>query len=178
MIRSMAAGPPRRRLAFGGLSRIARKEMFGNGASMYSANCPARFRSRSAMSGAKPVIRPTPMRITMAHCHRRIPTFNPGGRFSYFMIPPPQTKGIQTLGRIFAFDSYSNQHYQGLQTTLQRRYSHGFTFGLAYTYSKANGDGEDGGNEAAMRQVANDRARPSARTAFEYTHNAAIYFVS
>src|SRR5947208_1044255 len=94
-----------------------------------------------------------------------------------FYDPSTPDKGVQTLGRIFAFDSYSNQHYQGLQTKLERRYSHGFTFGLAYTYSKANGDGEDGGNEGAMRQVANDRAGSRARTAFDLTHNAVIHFV-
>jgi hypothetical protein len=94
-----------------------------------------------------------------------------------FYDPSTPEKGVQTLGRIFAFDSYSNQHYQGLQTKLERRYSHGFTFGLAYTYSKANGDGEDGGNEGAMRQVANDRAGSRARTAFDLTHNAVIHFV-
>ncbi|MEO8131100.1 MAG: hypothetical protein ABI822_28635, partial [Bryobacteraceae bacterium] len=94
-----------------------------------------------------------------------------------FYDPSQPQKGVQTLGRIFAFDSYSNQHYNGLQTKLERRYSHGLTFGVAYTYSKANGDGEDGGNEGAMRQVAADRAGSRARTSFDLTHNAVIHYV-
>ena len=94
-----------------------------------------------------------------------------------FYDPSTPEKGIQTLGRIFAFDSYSNQHYHGLQTKLERRYSRGLTFGLSYTYSKSNGDGEDGGNEGAMRQVALDRAGSRGRTAFDLTHNAVIHYV-
>lgn len=94
-----------------------------------------------------------------------------------FYDPSTPARGIQTLGRIFAFDSYSNQHYHGLQTKLERRYSKGFTYGISYTYSKANGDGEDGGNEGAQRQVALDRAGSRARTAFDITHNAVIHFV-
>ena len=94
-----------------------------------------------------------------------------------FYDPSQPEKGIQTLGRIFAFDSYSNQHYHGVQTKLERRYSQGFTFGVAYTYGKAMGDGEDGGNEGAGRQVYNDRAGSRARTAFDITHNAVIHFV-
>jgi hypothetical protein len=94
-----------------------------------------------------------------------------------FFDPSVPSLGIQTLGRIFAFDSYSNQHYHGLQTKLERRFSKGMSFGISYTYSKANGDGEDGGNEGAMRQVAADRAGSRARTAFDLTHNAVIHFV-
>lgn len=94
-----------------------------------------------------------------------------------FFDPSEPEKGIQTLGRIFAFDSYSNQHYHGLQTKLERRYSQGLSFGISYTYGKANGDGEDGGNEGAGRQVYNDRAGSRARTSFDLTHNAVIHFV-
>ncbi|HUQ93930.1 MAG TPA: TonB-dependent receptor [Bryobacteraceae bacterium] len=94
-----------------------------------------------------------------------------------FYDPSTPAKGIQTLGRIFAFDSYSNQHYHGLQTKLERRYSRGLSFGVSYTYSKANGDGEDGGNEGAGRQVALDRAGSRGRTAFDLNHNAVFHFV-
>lgn len=94
-----------------------------------------------------------------------------------FFDPYEPQKGIQTLGRIFAFDSYSNQHYHGIQTKLERRYSQGLSFGVSYAYSKANGDGEDGGNEGAQRQVALDRAGSRGRTAFDLTHNAVVHFV-
>ena len=94
-----------------------------------------------------------------------------------FFDPSVPAQGVQTLGRIFAFDSYSNQHYHGLQTKLERRFSRGLSFGVSYTYSKANGDGEDGGNEGAGRQVYLDRAGSRGRTAFDLTHNAVIHFV-
>lgn len=94
-----------------------------------------------------------------------------------FFDPSQPEKGIQTLGRIFAFDSYSNQHYHGLQTKLERRFSQGLSFGVSYTYSKASGDGEDGGNEGAGRQVYLSRSGSRGRTAFDLTHNAVIHFV-
>ncbi len=94
-----------------------------------------------------------------------------------FFDPSQPGKGVQTLGRIFAFDSYSNQHYHGLQTKLERRFTSGFSYGAAYTFSKANGDGEDGGNEGAGRQVYLDRAGSRGRTAFDLTHNLVVHFV-
>jgi hypothetical protein len=94
-----------------------------------------------------------------------------------YFDPSEPGKGIQTLGRIFAFDSYSNQFYQGLQAKLERRFSRGVTFGLAYTYSKAWGDGEDGGNEGAGRQVALDRLGSRGRTSFDLTQNAVFHYV-
>lgn len=94
-----------------------------------------------------------------------------------FFDPSMPQLGVQTLGRIFAFDSYSNQHYHGLQTKLEKRYSKGLSMGLSYTYSKANGDGEDGGNEGAGRQVYLDRAGSRGRTSFDLTHNMVFHFV-
>jgi hypothetical protein len=91
--------------------------------------------------------------------------------------PATPELGIQALGRVTLFDASSNQHYNGLQTRLDKRYSKGVSVGVSYTYSKANGDGEDGGNESAFRQVANDRAGSRGRTLFDITHNAVINFV-
>jgi hypothetical protein len=96
-----------------------------------------------------------------------------GGRSSGFYDPSTPEKG--GLGRIFAFDSYSTSTIT-VSRPAQRRYK-GLTYGISYTYSKANGDGEDGGNEGAMRQVALDRAGSRGRTAFDLTHNAVIHFV-
>jgi hypothetical protein len=97
--------------------------------------------------------------------------------YQSFYDPATPELGIQTLGSITPFDSGSNQHYHALQTRLERRFSRGVAVGLSYTYSKALGDGEDGGNESAFRQVANDRAGSRGRTAFDITHNAVIHFV-
>jgi hypothetical protein len=106
------------------------------------------------------------------------PDTNFGARRPYTQFYDPATPelGVQALGRIAPFDASANQHYHGLQTRLEKRYSHGLTFGVSYTYSKASGDGEDGGNESPGWQ-AGDRASSRGRSAFDLTHNAVIHYV-
>jgi hypothetical protein len=96
--------------------------------------------------------------------------------YQFFYDPATPELGVQALGRIAPFDASANQHYHGLQTRLEKRYGQGLAFGVSYTYSKANGDGEDGGNEGPGWQMA-DRASSRGRTAFDITHNAVIHFV-
>jgi len=93
-----------------------------------------------------------------------------------FYDPATPALGVQALARIAPFDASANQHYHGLQTRLERRYANGLVLGVSYTYSKANGDGEDGGNESPGWQ-ARDRASSRGRTAFDITHNAVVHFV-
>ncbi|HUQ93672.1 MAG TPA: TonB-dependent receptor [Bryobacteraceae bacterium] len=102
--------------------------------------------------------------------------FAPRRPYTQFYDPATPELGIQTLGRIAPFDASANQHYHGLQTRLEKRYAKGFAVGLSYTYSKANGDGEDGGNESPGWQ-ARDRASSRGRSAFDITHNAVINFL-
>jgi hypothetical protein len=106
------------------------------------------------------------------------PDTNFGARRPYTQFYDPATPelGVQALGRIAPFDASANQHYHGLQTRLEKRYAKGLAFGVSYTYSKANGDGEDGGNESPGWQAL-DRASSRGRTAFDMTHNAIIHFV-
>jgi len=102
--------------------------------------------------------------------------FNARRPYTQFYDPATPELGVQTLGRIAPFDASANQHYHGLQTRVEKRYARGLALGLSYTYSKANGDGEDGGNESPGWQ-ARDRASSRGRTAFDITHNAVIHFV-
>ncbi|MEO7653420.1 MAG: TonB-dependent receptor, partial [Bryobacteraceae bacterium] len=106
------------------------------------------------------------------------PDTNFGARRPYTQFYDPATPelGIQALGRIAPFDASANQHYHGLQTRIEKRYAAGLALGVSYTYSKANGDGEDGGNESPGWQ-ARDRGSSRGRTAFDITHNAVIHFV-
>lgn len=96
--------------------------------------------------------------------------------YQWFYDPATPERGVQSLGRIAPFDASANQHYHGLQTRLEKRFGSGLAFGVSYTYSKASGDGEDGGNESPGWQM-NDRASSRGRTAFDITHNAVIHFV-
>ena len=97
--------------------------------------------------------------------------------YPFFYDPANPNAGVQQLGTLVLFDSSSNQHYQALQVRANKQFGRGFAFGVSYTYSKADGDGEDGGNENANRQVANDRAGSRGLTAFNMTHNAVMNFV-
>jgi hypothetical protein len=106
------------------------------------------------------------------------PDTNFGARrpYQFFYDPATPELGIQALGRIAPFDASANQHYHGLQSRFEKRYAKGLAFGVSYTFSKANGDGEDGGNESPGWQTYN-RALSRGRTAFDITHNAVIHFV-
>lgn len=102
--------------------------------------------------------------------------FAPRRPYRFFYDPATPNLGVQTLGRIAPFDASANQHYNGLQSRLEKRYAKGLAFGISYTFAKANGDGEDGGNEGPGWQMA-DRASSRGRTAFDITHAAVIHFV-
>lgn len=85
------------------------------------------------------------------------------------------------LGNIRYLDSYAKGNYHGLQTTLEKRYANGLTFGFAYTYSKAQGEGY-GRNEGAGflpngYQDPRDRRGSRTRYGFDVRHNAVINFV-
>ncbi|MGH8248714.1 MAG: TonB-dependent receptor domain-containing protein, partial [Gammaproteobacteria bacterium] len=45
------------------------------------------------------------------------------------------------IGNIRYLDSYGNSNYHALQSSIEKRYSHGLVLGLAYTYGKALGEG-------------------------------------
>src|SRR6185295_2454452 len=68
-------------------------------------------------------------------------------RWTQFYDPALPQFGVQPLGNIRYLDSFGESFHHGLQVTLDKRFSHGLAGGIAYTYSKAHGDGENGGNE-------------------------------
>jgi hypothetical protein len=83
----------------------------------------------------------------------------------------------QILGAIRYLDSYGNGFYHGLQVTLEKRYSSGLSYGLAYAFSKAGGDGPAGGNEDSGYQNPRDRLGSRGRYFFDQRHNAVAHFV-
>jgi TonB-dependent receptor-like protein len=89
--------------------------------------------------------------------------------------------GARALGTIRYLDSYSNGFYQGLQTSFEKRSSSGLTVGLAYTYSKALGEGygrnESGAGVGGAYQDPRNRRASRTRYGFDVTHNAVANFV-
>ncbi len=85
--------------------------------------------------------------------------------------------GVQGTARIRYIDSYGESFYHGLQVKLDKRYSRGLTVGLAYTWSKSHGDGENGGQEGAGFQNALDRRASRGLFRFDQTHNFVGHFV-
>jgi hypothetical protein len=91
--------------------------------------------------------------------------------------PALPQRGIQTLGNIRYIDSFGNSFYHGLQAKVDKRYSSGLAFGVAYTYSKAHGDGENGGQEGISWQDPNDRVGNRGRFRFDQTQNFVAHYV-
>jgi len=87
-------------------------------------------------------------------------------------------KGLQGLGVVRYLDSYGNSFHHGLQAKLDKRYSNGLAFGVAYTFSKSHGDGEAGGNEGAQYQAPrSDRRNARGRYRFDQRHNFVAHYV-
>jgi hypothetical protein len=85
------------------------------------------------------------------------------------------------LGNIRYLDSFANANYHALQVQAQKRYSHGFTAGLAYTFGKALGEGygrnDPAGNVQSVYQDPNNRRGNRGRYGFDVTHNAVLNYV-
>lgn len=94
-----------------------------------------------------------------------------------------QGEGTQArgLGNIRYLDAFGNGSYHGLQTSVEKRSSHGLTMGLAYTYSKALGEGygrnESGEGIGNGLQDPRNRRSSRSRFGFDVTHNAVANFV-
>jgi hypothetical protein len=84
---------------------------------------------------------------------------------------------VHGLGNIRFLDSYANGDYHALQVTAEKRYAQGFTFGLAYTYGKALGVGEAGGNDGIVVQNPRDLRAVRGRYNFDITHNFVAHYV-
>ncbi len=103
--------------------------------------------------------------------------FQPRRRFPFIYDPAEPGKGIQGLGPVSYYGTFGNGFYHGLQAKLEKRYANGVSLGLAYTFSKAHGDGEDGANEGSGLQNIFDRAGSRGRKAFDQRHAAVFHWV-
>lgn len=101
----------------------------------------------------------------------------PRRAFPEFYDPATPELGVQQLGTIRYLDSFGESFYHGLQTKLERRFSNGLAFGLAYTFSKAHGDGENGGQESPFIQDPWDRRASRGPFRFDQKHNFAANWV-
>ncbi len=94
-----------------------------------------------------------------------------------FYDPATPQLGVQGTGRIRYIDSFGESFYHGLQVKLDKRMAKGLTFGLAYTYSKSHGDGENGGQEGASLQNPRDRRGSRGVFRFDQTHRTVANWV-
>jgi hypothetical protein len=85
--------------------------------------------------------------------------------------------GIQTMGNVRYLDSFGESFYHGLQVKVDRRFANGLAGGLAYTFSKSHGDGENGGQEGASFQNQFDRVGNRGLFRFDQKHNMVANFV-
>jgi hypothetical protein len=97
--------------------------------------------------------------------------------YTQFFDPALPQLGIQALGNIRYIDSYGESFYHGLQVKLDKRAQRGLTFGVAYTYSKAHGDGENGGQEGAGIQEFLNRKGSRGLFRFDQTQRLVTNFV-
>ncbi len=88
---------------------------------------------------------------------------------------------LRPLTRLRWFDSGGNAFYQGLQFNLQRRFSNGFSFTIAHTFSKTIMEGygrnESDGVTSQTPQDPFNRRAERGRVGFDATHNFVSNFV-
>jgi hypothetical protein len=97
--------------------------------------------------------------------------------YQQYYDPALPQYGIQTVSTIRYLDSYGNSFYEALQTKIDKRFAKGVSMGAAYTFSKANGDGEAGGNEGVAFQDPRNRAASKGLFRFDQTHAFVAHFV-
>ena len=96
-------------------------------------------------------------------------------------MSPGESDQALLLGNVRYLDSFANGFYHGLQVSANKRYSNGITFGLAYTFSKALGEGygrnDPSGDVNSTYQNPRNRRADRERYGFDVTHNAIVNFV-
>src|SRR6266566_1883796 len=85
--------------------------------------------------------------------------------------------GVQSVSTIRYLDSFGNSFYNALQTKVDKRFARGVSLGAAYTFSKANGDGEAGGNEGVFWQDPRNRLGSRGLFRFDQLHVFVGHFV-
>lgn len=97
--------------------------------------------------------------------------------YQRFYDPAVPQRGIQTLSTIRYIDSYGENFHHGLQLKVDRRFARGLAAGLAYTFSKTHGDGENGGQEGVSYQDPLNRVGSRGRFRFDQRHVMVANFV-
>jgi hypothetical protein len=97
--------------------------------------------------------------------------------YQQYYDPAQPQFGIQTVSAIRYLDSFGNSFYHSLQTKVDKRFAGGVSIGAAYTFSKANGDGEAGGNEGVAFQDPRNRALSKGLFRFDQTHVFVAHYV-
>ena len=97
--------------------------------------------------------------------------------YQQFYDPATPNLGIQALGNIRYIDSFGESFYHGLQMKVDKRFSRGLAFGIAYTFSKTHGDGENGGQEGINWQNPRNRRENRGLMRFDQTHNMVAHYV-
>lgn len=97
--------------------------------------------------------------------------------YPLFYDPATPARGVQAIGAIRYIDSFGESFYHGLQIKADKRFSKGVSFGVAYTWSKSHGDGENGGQEGVAFQDPKDRRGSRGLFRFDQTHNFVAHYV-
>ncbi len=88
---------------------------------------------------------------------------------------------LRPLSRLRWLDSGNNSWYNGLQVNAEKRMSYGLLLNVAYTYSKAEGEGygrnEGAGGTSQTYQDPRNRAAEKARYGFDVKHNMVMSYV-
>lgn len=105
------------------------------------------------------------------------PNFQDRRPYQFFHDPLRPETPVLPLGNVRFLDSGGNAFYHGLSVSLNKRYSGGLAYGLAYTWSKAHGEGSGGANAAAHFQDPRDRRASRALQEFDRTHITMINVV-
>lgn len=126
-----------------------------------------------------------------SHLDNTVPNFNTPGpspdtdinrrRPYQAYVSAGEGNTARLLNDVRYLDSYANASYHGLQVQAQKRYSHGITLGLAYTFSKSLGEGygrnDPAGDVQSTYQNPRDRRNDRTRYGFDITHSAITNFV-
>jgi hypothetical protein len=106
---------------------------------------------------------------------------NPGGRRPIPSFVDGPGGPVRPLNRLRWLTSDGNSWYHALQVNAQKRFSKGLQMNIAYTYSKAMGEGygrnEGGGAVSNSYQNPKNRAAEKTRYGFDFRHSAVISFL-
>jgi hypothetical protein len=87
------------------------------------------------------------------------------------LIPGTTRRPWPEFGRIDSKESAGNGTFNGLQVSLKRRYSGGFTWQSEYMWSHAINDGAIGAGESVAPQNANNRDADKGDSQYDIRHN-------